>query len=184
MPVEADLIVLIRSIASGDRTAFAELYARTSAKLLAVATRIVKDRERAEDVLQEVFIRVWENAGSYSPEMGRPMTWLITIARNRAIDVVRSRREASMPQDDKGRDLSESLPEGLDREAEMVRNEALRRCLGLLDEQQRRCLLDAYYQGLSREELAARYGRPVNTVKTWLHRSSAALRACLGEGSP
>ena len=180
---ETDLTALIRSAADGDRDAFVELYDRTSAKLLAIALRILRDRDQAEDVLQEVFIRVWQNARTYSPEAGRPMTWLITIVRNRAIDVVRSRREVTMPQDEAGRDLSESLPEPRNREAEFILNEELRRCLDRLEEQQRRCLLDAYYDGLTRDELARRYHRPVNTVKTWLHRSSATLRACLREGA-
>lgn len=84
-----------------------------------------------------------------------------------------------MPQDEAGRDISERVADPRDGEGELIRNDALRRCLERLDDEQRRCLIDAYYEGLSREELAARYGRPVNTVKTWLHRSSAALRGCL-----
>lgn len=180
----ADLVPLLGRVAGGERAAFADLYERTAGKLLAVVLRILRDRDEAEDVLQEVFIRVWQNARTYSPEAGRPMTWLITIARNRAIDVMRSRREVTMPQDEAGRDLSETLPDPRDGAAEFILNAELRRCLERLDAEQRRCLLDAYYDGLSREELGARYGRPVNTVKTWLHRGSATLRACLGEGAP
>src|SRR4051812_44557508 len=87
-PLEA----LIQAVAQRDRTAFAELYGRTSAKLLGVVLRIVKERAAAEDVLQEVYLKVWQNAASYRLESGRPMTWLISIARYRAIDLVRSRR--------------------------------------------------------------------------------------------
>lgn len=180
--VQAELAALIRSLAEGDADAVGRLYDRTAPKLLAVISRIVRDRDGAEDVLQEVFIRVWQNARTYAPEAGRPMTWLITIARNRAIDAVRRRREEPMPQDEEGRDLAATIPDGRDGEADLIRSDELRRCLERLDAEQRRCFLDAYHEGFSREELARRFGRPVNTVKTWLHRSSQSLRSCLGEG--
>lgn len=179
---QADLAALIRATASGEQAALGALYERTAAKLLGVVVRIVRDRGQAEDVLQEVYIRVWQNARSYSPEAGRPMTWLITIARNRAIDVVRARREVAMPQNADGRDISEQVADPRDREAELVASDELKRCLDRLDDIQRRCLLDAYHDGLSREELAARYARPVNTIKTWLHRTAHSLRSCIEEG--
>jgi RNA polymerase sigma-70 factor (ECF subfamily) len=174
-----DLAGLIAATARQDRAAFAELYGRTAAKLLGIVIRIVHDRAMAEDVLQEVYLRVWQNASSYVPEAGRPMTWMISIARNRAIDVVRGRRIVQLVQDEDGLDPLESVSEPRDREAEIIDTSRLRLCLGQLDAVQRRCLLDAYYQGYSRDELAIRFGRPVNTIKTWLHRTAATLRACL-----
>ena len=130
--------------------------------------------------MQEVYLKVWQSAGTYSPQAGRPMTWLITIARNRAIDVVRQRRETTLPPTDDGRDWLDLVEEPRDREAEMSDINRLRVCLERLDEKQRACVLAAYYEGYSREELAERYGAPVNTIKTWLHRSAGALRSCLG----
>ena len=177
----SDLAALLAATARGERDAFAEVYRRTAPKLLAVALRILRDRERADDVLQEVYLRVWRNAGSYSPDSGRPMTWLIAIARNRAIDVARQRREVAMPDDEDGRDWLDSVPDPRDPEGELADMQRLRHCLDQLDEKQRRCLLAAYYEGHSREDLAARYDAPVNTIKTWLHRSAATLRTCLGE---
>ena len=176
-----DLAELIAAIAKADRQAFGEVYTRTAAKLLGVILRILKDRGQAEDVLQEVYLRVWQAADRYSPETGRPMTWLITIARNRAIDVVRQRRETTAPATDVGGpDWFDLLPDPRNAEAELTDIQRLRHCLGELDEKQRSCLLAAYYEGFSREELAMRYSAPVNTVKTWLHRSAATLRNCLG----
>jgi RNA polymerase sigma-70 factor (ECF subfamily) len=107
------------------------------------------------------------------------MTWMISIARHRAIDVVRGRRIVQLAQDEDGLDPLESVPEPRDREAEIIDTSRLRLCLGQLDAVQRRCLLDAYYEGYSREELSIRFGKPVNTIKTWLHRTTATLRSCL-----
>lgn len=174
-----DLSLLIAATARGERDAFQQLYGLTAAKLLGVAFRIVRDSSVAEDVVQDAYLKVWQAAGSYSPEAGRPMTWLITIVRNRAIDVVRRRREVAAPEMQDGLDWFETVAEPRDRETEFLDADRLRMCLGRLDASHRRCLLEAYYMGYSREELAERFGRPVNTIKTWLHRSAHALRLCL-----
>jgi RNA polymerase sigma factor (sigma-70 family) len=174
-----DLAELISATARRDRAAFGELYARTAAKLLGIVTRIVGDRAMAEDVLQEVYLRIWQSASSYLPAAGRPMTWMIVIARNRAIDAVRGRRLVQAADDGSGSDPLESIPEPRNREGEIADRSQLRLCLGELDAVQRRCFLDAYHYGYSREELATRFGKPVNTIKTWLHRSTALLRTCL-----
>lgn len=176
-----ELADLLGAVGRGDRPAFRQVYERTAAKLLGVISRIIRDRSQAEDVLQEVYLRVWQNAGSYVPGSGRPMTWLITVARNRAIDVVRQRREVTASQDGEGRDLLDRIADPRDEGAAFEDADELSRCLGQLEEQQRRCLIEAYHEGRSREELAVRYDRPVNTIKTWLHRSTGALRKCLGE---
>ena len=181
MSADPDLGKLIAASAGGDRAAFERLYDLTCAKLLGVILRIVRDRGAAEDVLQDAYLKVWQGAGSFSPEAGRPMTWLISIARHRAIDVVRRRTEAPPPEGNDGVDWLERVAEPRDREAEFMDIDRLRVCLDRLDPEHRRCVLEAYYDGCSREELSARYGRPVNTIKTWLHRSTGALRACLGE---
>ena len=177
----ADLPALLSAVARADRDAFRELYGRTAPKLLAVIARILRDKAAAEDVLQDVYLRVWQNAGSYSAETARPMTWLIAIARNRSLDVMRQRRDVLVPPAEDGTDWFATIPEARNREAELIDLDRLRVCLSRLEETQRRCLLDAYYDGFSREELAGRYGRPVNTIKTWLHRSAGMLRSCLEE---
>ncbi len=177
-----DLDRLLAGIARRDRAAFDDLYGRTAPKLLGVILRIIRDRARAEDVLQEVYLRVWEKAGSFDPAAGRPMTWLITIARNRAIDVARQRVEMTVGDDeDSDTDWVAAVADSRDEGAEFETINQLRHCLDRLEELQRRCILEAYYEGYSREELARRHARPVNTIKTWLHRGATTLRSCLEE---
>ncbi len=174
-----DLGPILQQIANSDKAAFKRLYDLTSAKLLGVILRIIKDRIAAEDVLQDVYLRIWRNAARYSPEAGSANGWVVTIARNRAIDLVRRKSEQTMPENEDGEDWFAKLAEGRDREGEIMDASSLRYCLGQMDAEKRACVLDAYYEGLSREELAERYRQPVNTIKTWLHRAIAALRACM-----
>lgn len=176
-----DLSHLIRATASGDRGAFKTLYGRSASKLLPIVLRIVKDREIAEDVVQEAYLRIWRGAASFTPDAGRPMTWMISIARHRAIDVVRSGRDARALISSDDPDAMSDIVDPRDNEAEIVERDRLRVCLGRLDPTHRDCFVAAYGEGLSREELASRYGRPVNTIKTWLHRSANLLRTCLDE---
>ena len=176
-----ELDSLLMSVAEADRAAFRRLYDLTAPKLLATILRIVRVRSTAEEVLQDVYLRIWQNAGSYSPDTAPARVWMNSIARNRAIDVVRQKTPVSASSLDDGTDWFERIAEDRDREADMVDVASLRRCLGTIDTQARDCVLLAYYEGYSREELAQRYERPVNTIKTWLHRSLSSLRACLDE---
>ena len=180
---KAELEDLLASVAGRDRTAFRRLYDLTSPKLFATVLRIVKSTSAAEEVLQDVYLRIWQNAGSYVPSAGPPRAWLNSIARNRAIDVLRQKSFASATSAEDGSDWYERVSEGRDREADMVNNASLRRCLAAIDEQARTCILLAYYEGYTREELARRYDRPVNTIKTWLHRNLISLRNCLDGSS-
>jgi RNA polymerase sigma-70 factor (ECF subfamily) len=170
---------LMRRVARKDRVAFAALYQATSAKMFGTAFRIVQRRDLAEDILQEVYAKIWERAGDFDAAKASPITWMATIVRNRALDEVR--RKAPV--------MIEDMPEGFEPAAEPVdplagrdRSESLRRllaCLDKLDPQKRQMVLLAYYHGASRDALAQRYEAPVPTIKTWLHRSLAQLRACL-----
>ena len=175
-----DLARLMARIAARDPAAFAALYKQTSAKLYGVVARILTRGDVAADVLQEAYVRVWEKAGDFDPAKGSALGWMAAIARNRALDEVRRVRPVSL----------EDQPEGFEPAAEEVdplaareRSEGLARlvdCLKGLDDEKRAIVLLAYYRGLSREALAKRFGRPVPTIKTWLHRSLAQLRDCLG----
>jgi RNA polymerase sigma-70 factor (ECF subfamily) len=180
-PTEQPLAALIAAVAAKDRVAFKALYDRSAPKLFGVALRIVRDRAVAEEVLQDVFLRVWRNAATFSSASGEPLTWLCSIARHRAIDVVRQRRETLIGPGEEGEDWLGGVLDPRDGEAELIDRNRLRHCLGRLDAEQRTCLVLAYCEGLSREELAQRYARPVNTIKTWLHRGLAGLRGCLDE---
>lgn len=174
---DEDLARLIRAVAAGDRAALRALYAATAPKLLGIILRIVQDRSAAEDALQEVFVRVWQRAGSYDPQAGAPLAWLVAIARYRAIDLVRQEKAARLTQAEEG--WLERLADTGDGEADLARRDALAHCLDGVEAPQRDCLVLAYCEGWSREELAARHDRPVNTIKTWLRRGLISLRGCL-----
>ena len=180
MLTAAELVRLLAAVADGDQAAFERLYAATRAKLYGVVLRILRRADLADEVMQEAYLKIWNSAGQFDPALASPITWMVTIARNRAIDLARKKRDVSV----------EETPGVLERAAESVdplaareRSEELRRlldCLGRLDPDGRRLMLLAYYNGLSREQLAAKLGRPVNTIKTWLRRSILAVRECLG----
>lgn len=186
-PADRDVALLaelIARVAAGRQEALRALYDRTAPKLFGLILRIVRDRAAAEDVLQDSYLRVWQHAGGYAPEAGRPMAWLAAIARHRAIDWVRRRGEVPMPaSDDDEEDWLQRIADPRDREAEFLSRDALLACLERLEPTQRDCVVRAYCEGLSREELAVRYDRPVNTVKTWLHRGLASLRGCLDDAA-
>jgi RNA polymerase sigma-70 factor (ECF subfamily) len=174
-----DLTQLLSRVAARDAAAFAALYRETSAKLYGVVARILTRGDVAADVLQEAYVRIWERAGDFDPVKGSPLAWMATIARNRALDEVRRVRPGSLEDQPEG---FEPAAEDIDPLATRERSEglsALINCLKGLDEEKRAIVLLAYYRGLSREALAKRFGRPVPTIKTWLHRSLAQLRDCL-----
>ena len=174
-----DLSNLLSRIATRDAAAFAALYKQTNAKLYGVVARILTRGDAAADALQEVYVRIWEKAGEFDPLKGSPLAWMATIARNRALDEVRRVRPISLEDQPEG---FEPAAEEIDPLAARERSEvltALVDCLKALDEEKRAIVLLAYYRGSSREALAKRFGRPVPTIKTWLHRSLAQLRDCL-----
>jgi RNA polymerase sigma-70 factor, ECF subfamily len=175
-----DLVRLLAGVARQDRAAFAQLYSATSAKLYGVVLRILRRRDLADEVLQEVYVRIWEHAGSYVPGRASPISWMATIARNRALDEVRRKAPVALEDMPEGFEVADTLPlasEVLERNEELQR---LLACLGGLDPQKAEIVKLAYLNGLSRDALAARFGHPAATIKTWLHRSLKQLKDCLG----
>ncbi len=174
----SSLSKLLGGTATRDQRAFTELYAASSAKLFGVILRILRDREQASEVLQEVYLRIWQRAGDFRPDRGTPMTWMIAIARNRALDRRRDRRP-ELPLDeiaelaDAGANLA-SLPDGGG-----VSGRALRHCLGELDDRERRSLLLTYLEGHTHAELAHRLDCPLGTAKRLIRRGLLRLRDCL-----
>jgi RNA polymerase sigma-70 factor (ECF subfamily) len=174
-----ELAELLRRVARRDSLAFSSLYKQTQAKLYGVIARILTRGDLSGEVLQEVYVRIWEKAGDYDVDKGSPIAWMATIARNRALDEIRRVRPTSL----------EDMPEGFEPAAEEVdplgprdRSEqltALMNCLKTLDEQRREVVLLAYYRGFTREVLSQRFQTPVPTIKTWLRRGLAQLRDCL-----
>src|SRR5437762_4377851 len=178
--MESELAGLLGRVADGDRAAFARLYDHVSAKLYGVVIRILARSELADDALQETFIRIWRNAASYNPAIASPMAWMATIAHNQAIDLKRRFAERLARQSeelDPATADERPDPLALTEQSEDVRR--LKKCLDGLPGDRQEMVLLAYHQGWSREELAARFNRPVTTVKTLLRRSLIALKECL-----
>ena len=170
---------LIAKCAAADRAAFRALYRSTSAKLMGVLLRMLGERAEAEDALQEVYTRVWLRAGRYDPTKGRGMTWLIAVARNLAIDLLRAR---PLPASDDGLDtVADSAPRA---ETRLVAQGEARRmvdCFATLEPDRASAVRGAYLDGLSYVQLAERHAVPLNTMRTWLRRSLLKLRECLDQ---
>jgi RNA polymerase sigma-70 factor, ECF subfamily len=169
---------LIRRTSRGDTAAFAMLYTQTAPKLFGITLRIVGQREEAEEVLQESFVAVWQQAGDYDAARGSAGGWLTAIVRHSAIDHLR--RRAGRPERRRAPDESLlSVAAGGGSTDRGVELSALQRCLGELDEQPRRAVLLAYLYGFTREEIAVDLAVPVGTVKSWIRRSVERLKRCL-----
>ena len=181
MLTQAELIWLLAAVAKGDQAAFERLYSATRAKLYGVLLRILGKPDLADDVMQETYLKVWRMAGKFDPTIASPITWMVAIARNRAIDIVRQKKpEVSVEDSPEALGVAGETPAPLARR-EMT--EELRRllgCLGKLDPEKQRIVLLAYYSGWSREQLAQKLDIPVNTIKTWLRRSLLEIRECMG----
>lgn len=180
MTPQEEIEALIARIAMADRKAFRDLYGRTSAKLYGVALRVCGQEATAEEVLQDVYLRVWNNAGRYRSGRYSPMTWLITIARNAAIDRLRRARAAreAAPIDDA--DLLRDPGPGPETAA--IRSDDARRleaCLGELPDARAAMVRAVYLDGLRYDDVARISGTKLNTVRTWLRRSLSQLRECL-----
>jgi RNA polymerase sigma factor (sigma-70 family) len=183
-----ELSALLARAGLGDRAAFATLYERSSAHLLAVVLRINRDRAQAEDILQEVYVKVWGAAQSFDAAQSQPLTWLTSIARNRAIDSLR--RQQTQPQlqtlhstNDEDPDVYDSVADDaagpLDLLSQASDARALSHCLQALSAQQRQSVALAFYDGLSHAEVAEKLRQPLGTVKSWVRRALLSLKACL-----
>lgn len=174
----AELEDYIARIVLRDRAAFEQLYSATSAKLFGVCLRVLNNRAEAEEVLQDCFVKVWNNSDRYAVNGYSPITWLVTIARNTAIDRLRTRKDSGADIDD----MPELPDRGPTPEAAAIASSEARRingCLAELDDQKAGAVRGAYLEGESYADLAARFDVPVNTMRTWLRRSLVALKECL-----
>ena len=150
----------------------------TRRKLFGVALTVLRRRDLAEDVLQEAYIRVWRNAARFDPARGTAITWMATIVRNLAIDVKRS-PAAAATDDTALMVIPFNGRSALDQVEASDDERRLRDALKTLDPMRRKLVIAAYIQGQSREQLAQRFGAPVNTIKTWLRRAVLDMRAVL-----
>jgi RNA polymerase sigma-70 factor (ECF subfamily) len=180
MTTSQDLSILLARVAQRDRAAFAEVYRATSAKLYGIILRILHRRDVADEVLQEVYVKIWDRAADFDPGMASPITWMATIARNRALDEIRRKRPESIEDHPELLDTPSNEHSALTNVMRGEDGKRLTDCLNRLEEARRQMVVLAYCDGLSRDELAEKYGQPVNTIKTWLRRSLAQLKGCLG----
>ncbi|HEV7719483.1 MAG TPA: sigma-70 family RNA polymerase sigma factor [Arsenicitalea sp.] len=173
-----DLADLIARTALRDRSAFRTLYERTSAKLFGVALRILKDRPEAEEALQEIYVKIWQRADRYVAGGYSPISWLVAVARNHCLDMLRARRPIS-DDIDVALEVADLAPDP--EQAALNSNERSRidHCLAELESDKADAVRGAYLDGYSYDELAERYGVPLNTMRTWLRRSLLKLRECL-----
>lgn len=175
----AELTALIARVANGDRTALAVVYDLTSAKLYGVCLRIARDRDAAEDILQDVYLKVWHRAGRYNRELGSPVTWLCAVARNAAIDWVRKHGTPLPPviitPEVPGGEIGDALAA---MEADEDRAQIFD-CLDALPANQQRAIRMAFFDGSSHTELASNLEVPLGTMKSWIRRGLLQLRGCL-----
>ena len=173
------LIDLLARTARQDRAAFAVLYKATSAKLMGICWHILARRDLAEECLQEVYVKIWERAGDYDAAKASPIAWMAAIARNRALDDARRRHIGIVENGSEMEEIAANLPHPLETMEQSDELKRLLSCLNGLEDDKREMVLLAYYRGMTREALAARFNRPTATIKTWLHRSLAQLKGCL-----
>lgn len=177
---------LLAACAGRDEQAFKQLYEATSAKLFGVALRILKREDWAEEVLQECYVSVWNNASGYSAGLSAPMTWMTSIVRNRCLDWLRRpRNELTFGDYEDGSHPLDAVasddPGPLETLARSSDARALGHCLSALEAKQRQAVMLAFFDGLSHSELAARMQQPLGTVKTWVRRGLDRLKGCLAE---
>ncbi|MBD8023396.1 ECF RNA polymerase sigma factor SigK [Microbacterium gallinarum] len=172
---------LLQRIARGDQTAFARLYDMLSPRAFGLILRVLVDRSQSEEVLQEVFLEVWQSASRFAPNRGQGRSWVLTIAHRRAVDRVRS-SQASTNRDVRAglRDL-DVAHDGVAEQAELrIEGEKVATALSTLPDAQREALTLAYYGGYSQSEIAALMGAPLGTIKTRMRDGLSRLRAEMG----
>jgi RNA polymerase sigma-70 factor (ECF subfamily) len=175
----AAIVDLLAAIGAGDRDSLKRLYEATSAKLFGVILRILTERGEAEDVLQEVYITVWRKAAEFDASRASPITWMATIARNRAIDRLRARGSRPTTTLDHAAEVAEPSPSAdalIDTATDARRVAA---ALDRLDPRHAAIIRSAYFDGLSYETLAARENIPVGTLKSWVRRGLIRMRGDL-----
>jgi RNA polymerase sigma-70 factor (ECF subfamily) len=178
---EIDLeISLLKRTGEGDRASFELLYERYSGVLFSTAFRILNDQTAAEDVLQDVFIQIWEKAPLYDPTRGKPLTWAVTMTRNKAIDRLRSQQRRNRLKDEMEAQASVfeefSDRSSLDEVQSVERGELIRQAVRQLSKEQRKAIELAFFSGMSQSEIAEELGEPLGTVKARIRRGMMKLK--------
>ncbi|MBI4639602.1 MAG: sigma-70 family RNA polymerase sigma factor [Candidatus Tectomicrobia bacterium] len=171
---------LLARCARGDQAAFSRLYQSSAPKLFALAIRILRREDWAEEALQEGFLNIWRYASEYRSDKGTAMTWMASIVRHQALDLLRRTRRETSTSEEPARELqSDPGPGLLEQLLQTSEARALRSCLEQLEAQQRQSIMLAYFHGYTHQELAHQMNAPLGTVKTWIRRGLERLRRCL-----
>lgn len=174
---EIDLVSLLASCAQKDRSALHRLFDAEAGRMKGIAMRVLHREDLAEDALQEAFIQIWQNAGRYRAVLGSPRSWMYTIVRFRAIDILRNRDpEVAIDPENLDRMRSVAVEEtyhSLDEDGRLYH------CLEAIEKPQRETILLAYVAGMTQAEIAGRLGTPIGTIKSWMRRTLIALKGCL-----
>jgi RNA polymerase sigma-70 factor (ECF subfamily) len=173
-------IALLKRISGGDRQSFEQLYERFSGVLFSTAYRVLNNQEAAEDVLQDVFIQIWEKAPFYDPARGKPLTWAVTLTRNKAIDRLRSTQRRNRLQDDVEKE-SQNFEQfdgksSVDAVDAMEKGAMVREAIKKLSKEQREAIELAFFSGLTQTEIAERLSEPLGTIKARIRRGMMKLR--------
>jgi RNA polymerase sigma-70 factor, ECF subfamily len=180
-PAQVSDVDLLHAVARRDERALGSLYDRYRVILFGLLTRILNSREEAEDVLQEVFVQVWRRASDFDEQRGRPFTWLVTLARSRAIDRLRLLAARQRAVDSATRNSTDEASDAVADTLHAERREIVARALAELPEDQKRTLVLAYFEGLTQAEIATRLSTPLGTVKTRMRSGMIKLRELLGQ---
>jgi RNA polymerase sigma factor (sigma-70 family) len=173
-----DLVVLLASIADGNKQALSVLYDRTSAKLYGICLRLLGDAAEAQDVLQDVYLTIWRKAGRFEPSKASAITWLAVLTRNKSIDRLRQRR-AGTEDLEAAAEIADGGPSAVQLIEQAEDRSRLMHCLDELDERPRTMIRAAFLDGASYPELAEREGVPLPTMKSWIRRGLLRLRGCM-----
>jgi RNA polymerase sigma-70 factor, ECF subfamily len=180
MPPESpDIAALLTRIATGDRAALAGLFDLEAGRLVAIARRIVRRQDLAEEVVQDAFVAVWQRASQFQPERGSASGWLTTIVRNRALNLLRDGSRIDYHDGETLAAIGDRAADALNAFDALSERDALKTCLAQLDEFKRRAILLCYVTGLNHGEVAATLNAPLGTVKAWIRRGTIALQECL-----
>ena len=182
-PGQISDVSILQAIARRDETALAQLYDRYRVILFGLLLRILHNSEEAEDVLQEVFLQVWRRAADFDENRGRPFTWLVTLARSRAIDRLRNLAARDRVALAGAREPSEEVSDAVDDALKSEQKSVVTTALAQLPEEQQQPLLLAYYDGLTQSEIAKKLNAPLGTVKTRMRAGLKKLREQLGTKS-
>ena len=176
----ASIDALMGKIAGGDRSALEKLFRLEAGRLLAVARRIVRRVDLAEEVVQDAFVAIWQRARQYDPTRGGARGWITRIVRNRALNLVRDAARVEHVDGETLESLGDRMNDANMAFERLPEHHALKRCLGRLDKTKRVAILLCYVTGLTQGEVAAKLDAPLGTVKAWIRRGMIALQECLG----